>query len=47
MGRTKSGAAGTALLSPTLSSLGGGEGEGAESREVAFLMQRQWARAVG
>src|ERR1035437_4832556 len=35
------------LLSPTLSSLGGGEGEGTESRRLAPLIQRQWGGGGG
>jgi hypothetical protein len=37
---------GTGLLSPTLTSLGGGEGEGAASREMPSLIQRQCTPAL-
>ena len=40
MGRRESTATGTALLSPALSSLGGGEGEGTASREGPSFVQR-------
>src|ERR1039457_6263032 len=36
-----------ALLSPALSSLGGGEGEGAASCAGTSLIQRQWGRGEG